>query len=265
MVKRMVLFDKLHVLDTIASQRLKDQVVRNYEKYIGQLTRDFNSSRVVVKKIRQYDTRPELIISGPEEVFIYNMLKSEIGLVHDFEEIKIGDTLKGLMVDVGKVGFGIFVDCGIFQPNTDVLLPLHELRDQLCKGKTIPVREIIEAFGFCDRFPVYVKITKIDPVAHKLEGKLADETIQFFTKIVDEGIEAIIASGETKGQVKKALIEKGHLRDIVSIERYTFFEHIVIFKEETNAPGIIAEIGSRLKGCKLNAIRASKIKKYFKK
>jgi len=57
------------------------------------------------------------------------------------------------------------------------------------------------------------------------------------------------------------LIRKGHLRDIVAIDRYGFLENIIIFKDNTSAPGIIADIGKSLRNCKLSAIRPINIKK----
>jgi len=263
MDKKIILFDRLHVLDSIKSDHQKNAIINRYEKYLAETTKGFPNSDVSIKKIRQFDKRPEVLISGPERVFIYNMLKSEIGVIHDFSEVKVGDTLKGLMVDVGKVGFGIFVDCGIFQPNTDVLLSLHALRDQLCGGKKLPVRKIIQLFGFFTNFPLFVKITRIDARKHEIEGEIDKKSLNLFQKIVEEDIEGLAISGETKGQFKKALIKKGHLRDIISLERYTFLEHIVLLKEGTNAPGIISTIGKSLDGCKLSAIRASKIKRYY--
>ena len=68
-------------------------------------------------------------------------------------------------------------------------------------------------------------------------------------------------SGATKNQFKKALVKRGHLRDIVSVERHGFLEHIVILKEGTEAPGIIAHIGKYLRNCKLSAIRHERIHK----
>jgi hypothetical protein len=40
-------------------------------------------------------------------------------------------------------------------------------------------------------------------------------------------------------------------------------ENIVILRENTTAPGIIADIGKHLKKCKLSAIRPERIKKLF--
>ena len=168
---------------------------------------------------------------------------------------------KGTLVDVGKFGFGIFVDCAILNPNVDVLLNLNVLRDQLGAGKKRSLREIIKAYDFIDHFPVEVKITEIDAEKQQLQGELSDAFLSLYQKIMSENLEGIFVSGATKNQFKKALIKRGHLRDIVSIERHGFLEHIVILKEGTEAPGIIAHIGKYLRNCKLSAIRHERIHK----
>jgi hypothetical protein len=194
---------------------------------------------------------------------LYNILKKEIGTITKFEEVKVGQEFKGMMVDVGKVGFGIFVDCAILNPGTDILINLHTLRDQLCKGNTVSLPEIIQAYNFIDNFPLYVKVKEIDEESQKIKGEITKKTLSLFDKITKENIQGIFASGVSKNQLKKALIKKGHLRDIISVKRYGFRENIVLFKEGTNAPGIIAQIGRNLRGCKLSPIMSDKIKKLW--
>lgn len=260
MVKKLVLFDKIH---NIKSERTRQDAFSRYLKYLGEFTRDFNRTRVKIKKLREFDSRYAVEIQGPEEVFLTNILKKEIGTITELKDIKVGMELKGTMVDVGKVGFGIFVDCAILSPKVDVLLSLVTLREQLCSGKEMPVREIIKAYDFIENYPVYLNITSVDPEAKRIQGKLSNKTLDIFKKVIDENIEGIIASGTTKSQFKKALLGTGHLRDIILIERYSFLEHLVLLKERTEAPGIIARIGRDLRRCKLSALRSIKIKDLF--
>jgi hypothetical protein len=203
------------------------------------------------------------MLSGPEEVFILNMLKKKVGTIIQFNEVEIGEIYKGVMVDVGKIGFGIFVDCAILNPSVDVLLNLYDLRNQLCKSKSVSLTEIITAYDFIDRFPVYIKITLIDKEKEQIQGILDKQTLELYEKLIKENLEGVFMTGETKGQLKKALVKTGHFRDIVSIIRYGFLENIVILRENTTAPGIIADIGKHLKNCKLNAIRPERIRKLF--
>ena len=260
MVKKIVLADKIYNIST--EQQKKDIFIR-YNKYLNEKIKGFPKTHARISKLREFDKRFEVLIEGPETIFMVNLIKKEIGTIHKFEAVKVGQELKGIMVDVGKVGFGIFVDCAVLNPGADVLLNLHTLRDQLCKGNSVSLPEIIKGYDFIENFPVYVKIKEIDSENNKLEGELAKTTLNLFNKITKENIQGIFASGVTKNQLKKAIIGKGHLRDIMSIERYGFFENIVLLKEGTNAVGIISQIGRFLRNCKLSAIRSDKIKKLW--
>ena len=262
MVKNLVLFDKIY---NVSSRGNKEDIYLRYFKYIKEHIKGFSNSSIEIKKLRKFDKRFEIIISGPEEGFILNLLKKEIGSINEFNEVKVGKEYQGSLVDVGKVGFGLFVDCAILNPPTDVLINLHTLRKQLCQGKKRSLKQIIEAYDFIDHFPVYIKITELDTVNNKLLGELAPKTLNFYKKILEENIEGVFLSGETKGQFKKIITRKGHFRDIITVKRFGFLENIILLKEGTDAPGIISHIGNQLNNCKLSAIRPQKIKKLLRK
>ncbi|MFX1429731.1 MAG: DUF2110 family protein [Promethearchaeota archaeon] len=260
MVQNLVLFDKIY---NVSDRGKKEDIYLRYLKYLKERVHGFTDTFIQIKKLRKFDKRFEITISGPEEQFILNILRKEIGTIQDFKDISIGKIYRGNLVDVGDVGFGLFVDCAILNPHVDVLVNLHRLRDQLCEGNERSVNEIIEAYDFIDHFPVNVKITEKDAVKKKLLGELAPETLDFFKKILKENLEGVFLSGETKGQFKKILTKKGHFRDIITVKRYGFLENLVLLKEGSDAPGIIAHIGNELRNCKLSAIRPDKINKLF--
>lgn len=230
---------------------------------MNEIVKGFPDTTVEIKKLREFDNRFEISIKGPEEIFVCNMLKEEIGTIHEYKEVTPGKIYKGTMVDVGKVGFGIFVDCAILNPKTDVLINLRVLRNQLCMGKEKSLRKISKAYDFIDHFPVYIKITKIDEKKSNIEGELDQSTLDIFNKLINENLEGVFASGETKRQFKNAIVKSGHFRDIISIKRFGFLENLVILKENTNAPGVIASIGKDLKNCKMSAIIPSRIKELW--
>jgi len=260
MVKNLVLYDKIY---NVYTDKDKTEISIRYRKYLNGLAQSFPNTKVQIKKVRQFDDRVEILISGPEEIFLLNLFKKEVGTIVEFDKVEINQTHKGVLLDVGKVGFGIFVDCAILNPKTDVLLNLHALRKQLCKGRDVSLTEIIKAYDFIDHYPVYIKITSIDKEKEQIQGNLDQKTLELYGKLIVENLEGVFVSGETKGQFKKALIRTGHYRDIASIERFGFLENIVILRQNTNAPGIIADIGKYLKNCKLSAIRPERIRKLF--
>jgi len=169
MVKSLVLYDKIY---NVYKENDKKQITIRYFKYLNELAVSFPDTKIRIKKLRQFDNRFEILISGPEEIFISNMLRKKVGTIIDFEKVELSKVYKGVLLDVGKVGFGIFVDCAILNPNVDVLLNLYDLRTQLCRSRSVPITEIISAYDFIDRFPVYVKITSIDKDKEQIQGVL---------------------------------------------------------------------------------------------
>ncbi len=255
-MKNLVLFDKIY---NVPSKKQEKEIYSRYLRYLNETTKGFPNTKITIKKLRKFDNRFEINIDGSEDLFVYNLLKKEIGTITEFKDIKIGEKYKGRLIDVGKYGFGLFVDCAIWNPEVDILINLNVLRKDLCGGKKKSVREIIKAYDFIDRFPVEVEIVDINMEKHNLQGKFTSSCLSIYRKILNEKLDGVFVSGATKNQFKKALIRTGHLRDIVSIERYGFLEHIVILKDNTDAPGIIAHIGKYLKNCKLSAIRHKRI------
>lgn len=239
----------------------RESIIYRYKKYIREMAKGFQNTQIQFKKLRNYDNRMEITINGPEKVFIKNLLGKEVGMIHEFADIEKDMRIKGNLVDVGKVGFGLFVDCAILNPKVDVLISLNTLREQLCNGKEKSINEIIKAYDFINEFPVNIKITSIDREKINLKGSLDPSTLSLYDKLIKENIEAVFLSGETKAQLKKVLEKTGHFRDIVSIKKYGFLENVVILKDTTEAPGIISDIGKYLKNCKLSAIRPERIKK----
>ncbi|MFX1414142.1 MAG: DUF2110 family protein [Promethearchaeota archaeon] len=260
MVKKLVLIDKIY---NLSSEEKKKSYFSKYLRYLNKKIKAFPNTKIRIKKLRPYDSRFEIEINGPEEVFVCNFLKKEIGAIKIFDNVSIGDVYKALMVDVGKVGFGIFVDCGILNPKTDVLITLYAIRNQLCSGKKISISEVIKKYDFINNFPVFVKIEKVDKEKAHIEGIFADDTLRFYRELISDDIDSVFISGETIGKVKNALTRTNHIRDIISLGSYGFLESIVRLKEGTEAPGIISEIGKYLINCKISAIRAERIKNLF--
>ncbi len=258
MVKKLILYDKIY---NLASYKDKDDLIFRYEKYLHELTKGFVKTQIEIKKVRKFDNRIEIYIDGPEEKFVKNLLKKEIGSVFELEQIKVGVILKGSMIDIGQVGFGIFLDCAIVNPKTDVLIPLYTLRKQLVNSKKVSVYKIIKNYDFINNFPLFVKIIEINNEKKSIKGEIAPKSLKLFDKLINEDIEGLGIIGATKQQFKKVLIRKGHLRDIISFKRFGFLEHIVLLKHDSNALGIITEIGKYLGNCKFSALIPERIKK----
>ncbi len=258
MVIRLILYDKIY---NISLERRKKDIFKRYKKYLNELIKGFSQTSIEILKLREIDSRFEILIDGPDELFVKNLLEAEIGRVIKFNEIKKGDILKGTLVNVGRVGFGLFFDCGVIDPPIDVLIPLYKLRTQLADERKVSLKKIINIYDFINHFPICIKIIEFNNEKNNLEGELAENSLSIYKKIIKENIEGLFLCGETKAQLKNALINKGHLQDIISFKSYGFLEHLVFLKKGTNARGIIAEIGNLLEGCKFSVLSPERIRK----
>jgi len=255
MVQKLILAEKIYSYDpNFNFNPLFYKYLQMLFTEIGDL--DVN---IEIKTFRKQDNRLEIKIEGPDEEFVKNLLKQNKGSINRYNDIHKRDIFKGYLIDVKKVGFGIFVDCGIRYPTTDVLINLHSLRTQLCQGKKISLRKIVDKFGFIENFPMYIKIEEILRNEKNIRGLIANDTLKMINNWFFDKLERVFVSGSTRAQVKKALAKTGHSQDVITIKKLGFLENIILLKKGTNAPGIIAHIGKKLEFSKLSAIRPEQI------
>ncbi|HDZ35492.1 MAG TPA: DUF2110 family protein, partial [Thermococcus sp.] len=81
-------------------------------------------------------------ITGEDEEISANLVREEFGEVpYKLSAVKEGETYRGRFIDLGKVGYGAYIDIGIFRPRPkDALLPLYYLKETFGE---MPVREMI--------------------------------------------------------------------------------------------------------------------------
>lgn len=200
-------------------------------------------------------------ISGEDEVVATNFLNKEFGLAPcSLKNLKSGTIIRGKIIDSGIVGFGIYVDIGIFSPEPlDALIPLHKLRTQLLGGKILSTRQIIDLFCLHDYFPLEIRITDIRPEKHEIEAELSDKQISTINKWISSALERVIVIGSLPDYLESILHKIKHRQDVVRVEKLGFLELSIVCKSGTEAPGLIAAIGPHLYGVPLYAFQPQKI------
>ena len=188
-----------------------------------------------------------LHIGGQDSEFVINMLIKNYGESIPFERITEGQTLKGFLIDVGKVGYGFYVDITATNPTrVDVLIPLHRIRTQFGINKSL--RFFASSLVFVDNLPVEVKITNVDKNHQKLEADFGQDTLNRFEKWVHDDHERLLVFGANINMIDNVLRKTGHLDDIYEVERLGIFEHALVCKRSTRASGILAAIGPKMQG-----------------
>ena len=169
-------------------------------------------------------------------------------------KIERWDVLPGFITGSGRVGFGVYVDVGILEPTKkDALYPLHRMRAQLADGVGKSSREIIYENGLADYFPVDVIVSELD--GDKITVELADRTrdqLQQWKRLV---FDRVITVGVDRDYAEKIVKTANLGLDVIKIETLSLLVHCLVCKFDTDAPGLIAKIGNRLRGVGLTAFR----------
>ncbi|TMI55187.1 DUF2110 family protein, partial [Candidatus Bathyarchaeota archaeon] len=169
-------------------------------------------------------------------------------------KIERWDVLPGFITGSGRVGFGVYVDVGILEPTKkDALYPLHRMRAQLADGVGKSSREIIYENGLADYFPVDVIVSELD--GDKITVELADRTrdqLQQWKRLV---FDRVITVGVDRDYAEKIVKTANLGLDVIKIETLSLLVHCLVCKFDTDAPGVIAKIGNRLRGVGLTAFR----------
>lgn len=186
-------------------------------------------------------------IEGEDEEFISNALAKEYGNTLSSKDMTLNTTYSGRLVDVGKVGYGLYVDIGIIDsPRMDALIPLHKIREQI--NLVGPLRFLAEAFVLVDYLPVKVRLTSIDLYNSKIEAEFDQELLSRLTSWLKDDHERLLVFGANHEQIDSSLKKTSHREDIYETEQLGKFEFSLRCKRSTRASGILAAIGPHLRG-----------------
>ena len=205
----------------------------------------------------------QIQISGEDEAVATKFLEHNFGLAPvTIEGIDEKSTIKGKIIESGRIGYGLYVDVGVFSPEIhDALYPLYKMRLQLAKGKKISVNQVIEKLCLFNNFPIEVFVEKINHEKKEIEVELSKKQLSIFKDWISSQLDRVIVLGATRAHVKTALLKTKHFQDITEIQRLGLLEHAIICKKGTYAPGIISKIGPLLPKIPLYAFHPKEAEK----
>jgi hypothetical protein len=195
---------------------------------------------------------------GDDSEAFSNLLRKKMGEAPvEISKIEKWDNLRGYVTTAGSVGFGVYIDVGVLQPRPkDALYPLHRLRAQLSDGMQESVKQVLAANALIDYFPVKTVVTEIE--GDKITVELADETQHMLLSWRKYPLDRLVAVGLSTVQAQKLVGQMRLTSDIIEISPLSLFVQLFVLKVGTDAPGIIAKVGSRLRGVPLASYRAWK-------
>jgi len=192
---------------------------------------------------------------GDDAETFLNLLKEKFGEAPVLRsKVERWDVRRGFITGSGRVGFGVYVDIGILQPTRkDALYPLHRMRAQLSDGALKSSREILQENGLLDYFPVDVIVTQLQ--GENVTVELADKSRDLFIWWRKLLFDRVIAAGIDRDYAEKTVKSANLGLDVIKIETLSLLVQCLVCKFDTDAPGVIAKIGSRLRGVELTSFR----------
>ncbi|MFC7019062.1 MULTISPECIES: DUF2110 family protein [Haloarcula] len=186
------------------------------------VTNEFGELDVSFDVGHREDDFPTVTVDGPDATVARNLLREAFGeLVTDHEP---DETYVGTLDSWDEEGF--VLDVGFGQ---SVRIPA----DGLNLGQGSPA-QIRKRFGIVQHMPL--RFVAGD------EPRLADETVD---RLYDwsRGNGRVNANSVTRSQARATVNRAGHAQDIVTVERVGLLEQSIVCNPDTDAPGLLADIG----------------------
>ena len=164
------------------------------------------------------------------------------------------DAVRGFIAGAGRIGYGVYVDIGVQDPRPkDALYPLHRMRAQLADGEPRSAREILDTNALVDFVPLKMIVTELEGenISVEIDDGARDSLVSWRKYPFDR----VIVVGADRSFVENAVRASGLEGDVVEVESLSLFVQSVLCKIGTEAPGVIAKIGNRLRGVALKSYR----------
>ena len=249
---------------TSLAEKIPEQASR---RGLGPLQRFLENESLGLRVEWEFSLRKgwlEVRTRGEDGAAFLNFLQDKFGEIPgSLPRVEKWDTARGYVVSSGRVGFGLYFDLGVFDPVArDGLYPLHRMRAQLADGVSKSSREIIEDYGLVDDFPVTIRVIGVEN--EKISVELSDETLQLFASWNRLPFDRVVAVGVSSSEAEIALKAAKLWFDVIRVEPLSMFTQCLVCKIGTDAPGVVAKLGSRLPGVRLAPVRAHSPIKFAK-
>jgi len=181
-------------------------------------------------------------------------MESDFGQQEQWLQVRARGEDAEAFLNLLKLDYGVYIDIGIQDPRPkDALYPLHRMRAQLADGEPKSAREILDANALVDFVPLKMIVTELEGenISVELDDVARDHLVSWRKYPFDR----VIVVGADRAFVENAVRASGLQSDVVKVESLSLFVQSVLCKIGTEAPGVIAKIGNRLRGVGLTSYR----------
>ena len=172
-----------------------------------------------------------IVIKGEDEDFASNYLKKEYGT--PTKKVEAGNVYRGYISSIDDNGV-----------NVDIGIPVTITQGALKPLGAGKPTQIASRFGMIPHLPVFIEMVEHEG---ELEARFTKEQVDKWWEWKKSGFDRVFVNSATRSKIKAAIKKTGHGKDIYGIERIGVMEHVIVCREGTDGPGIVAEIGPLVK------------------
>ena len=237
------------------AEKVPPQVLKQGSQFIAKVLGERADGLEMESDFGQQGQWLQVRARGDDAEAFLNLLRQEFGEASvSRASLEKWDVVRGFVAGAGRIGYGVYVDIGIQDPRPkDALYPLHRMRAQLADGEPRSAREILDANALVDFVPLKMIVTELEGenISVELDDVARDNLVSWRKYPFDR----VIVVGADKAFVENAVRASGLESDLVKVESLSLFVQSVLCKIGTEAPGVIAKIGNRLRGVGLKSYR----------
>jgi hypothetical protein len=237
------------------AEKIPPQIIRQGSQFIAKALAKKANGLELESEFSNQGQWLQVRARGEDAEAFLNLLKQEYGEAPvSHSSLEKWDIVRGFVAGAGRIGYGVYVDIGVQDPRPkDALYPLHRMRAQLADGEPKSAREILDANALVDYVPLEMIITELE--GEKITVELDDEARDNLVEWRKYPFDRVIVVGADKAFVENAIRASGLESDVVKLESLSLFVQSVLCKIGTDAPGVIAKVGNRLRGVGLKSYR----------
>lgn len=237
------------------AQKIPPQALKQGSQTIGKILAARAKGLKMVSDFSLQGQWLQIRAKGEDADAFLNLLRQEQGEAPvSRANLEKWDMVRGFVAGAGRIGYGVYVDIGIQDPRPkDALYPLHRMRAQLADGEAKSAREILDGNALVDYVPLRMMVTELE--GENISVEMNDDARDSIVSWRKYPFDRVIVVGADKNQAENAVKSSGLQSDIVKVESMSLFVQSLVCKIGTDAPGVIAKIGGRLRGMGLKSYR----------
>jgi hypothetical protein len=237
------------------AEKIPPQALKQGSQTIGKILAKQAKGLKMVSDFSLQGQWLQIRAKGEDADAFLNLLRTERGEAPvSRANLEKWDSVKGFVAGAGRIGYGVYIDIGIQDPRPkDALYPLHRMRAQLADGEPKSAREILDGNALVDFVPLNMTVTELE--GENISVEMNDEARDNLVSWRKYPFDRVIVVGADKTQAENAVRVSGLQSDIVEVESLSLFVQSLVCKIGTDAPGVIAKIGGRLRGMSLKSYR----------